>query len=207
MKIEVYSDGSAQTAATAGGWGAVIVIDGEVRKELSGYSESATNNDMELAGAVHGLEYVWNSIMNGEIPVLSSADTVTLISDSEIILNWANGKYKFKQADKLPQYERLRASVKTLNVKTKWVRGHSGDRFNERCDRLANLARKKIQEVPVDQIENKAQSSIGSKKNHTASIWHAGVLYVLDFEAMIMETYNRDAHGKRGSVIEIRETK
>jgi len=33
------------------------------------------------------------------------------------------------------------------------------------------------------------------------------VLYVMDFENMVMEKYDREAHGKRGSMIEIREEK
>ena len=207
MQIEVYSDGSATTSKNAGGWGSVIVVDGIKHKELSGHIPSATNNDAELLASVMGLEYVYEAIINGILPILTSGDTVTLISDSEIILNWANGKYRFKQVDKLPVYDRLMASVKALKVKTKWVRGHSGNVNNERCDRLANLARKQIQEVPNDKIENKVQSAIGSKKKGTASVYYKGQLFVLDFEAKVMETYNREAHGKRGSMVELREGK
>lgn len=207
MNIEVYSDGSATTAEKAGGWASVIVIDGRMYKELSGHMPSATNNDAELAAAVQGLEYVWGCIVGEKIPILQAGDTITLISDSEIILNWANGKYKFKQAAKIQQYESLRSSVKAMNVQTKWVKGHNGDKWNERCDRLANLARKQIQEVPTDQIENKSQSSIGTKKTGVVSLWYNDILHVIDLEQRIVETYNRDAHGKRGSVIEIRENR
>jgi hypothetical protein len=132
---------------------------------------------------------------------------VTLISDSQIILNWANGSYRFKQEDKLPLYDHLRRLVTKLKVRTKWVRGHSGDQWNERCDHLANLARKKIPEAPGDKVKDINQSLIGTKKNHVFSVWYQGVLKVVDFEQGLVETYSRDFHGKRGSVIEIREGK
>ncbi len=206
MRIEIYADGSAQTSATAGGWGSVIVIDGIKHKELSGHLVSATNNDAELIAALKGLEYTLEYICSFQ-GSFSIENEVTLISDSEIVLNWANGKYRFKQIDKMPLYDSLMRLMKKMKVQTLWVRGHSGNVWNERCDRLANLARKQIQEVPNDRIENKIQSSIGSKKKGTASVYYKGQLMVLDFEAGIIETYNRDAHGKRGSMIEIREGK
>jgi len=206
MKIEVYSDGSAQTSATDGGWGSVIIVDGVLHKELYGHCKSVTNNDMELMAAIKGLDYVmeWLSTNPSSFPLEYD---VTLISDSEIILNWANGKYRFKQLDKIELYNSLMRSVKKLNVKTRWVRGHSGDTWNERCDRLANLGRKQIQEVPSNQVQNKIQSQIGDKKKGTASIWYKGQLMILDFDSLIIEPYSREAHGKRGSVIEIRESK
>lgn len=205
MKIEVYSDGSAQTAATPGGWGSVVLIDGVFHTELSGYMATATNNDAEMAGAVFGLDYVltYLSGLEGSFPLEYE---VTLISDSEIILNWANGTYRFKQIEKIAVYDHLRRLVKKLNVKTQWVRGHNGNVWNERCDKLANNARKGVKET-IDKITTTVDTKIGTKKTGTASVWFRGQLMVLDFESGIIEPYSKDAHGKRGSVIEIREGK
>ena len=120
-KIDVYSDGSAQTSATAGGWGSVIVINDVVHKELNGHIPNATNNDAELIASICGLEYVLEYLASfqGSFPIETE---VTLISDSEIVLNWANGKYKFKQVSKMFLYDSLQRLVKKLKVKTKWVR-------------------------------------------------------------------------------------
>lgn len=206
MLIEVYSDGSATTSANCGGWGSVIIIDGKLHKELAGYLESATNNDAELIAAIKGLEYVLNylTILQGSFPLETE---VTLISDSQIILNWANGKYRFKQVEKMFLYDDLRRLVKKLNVKTKWVKGHDGNVWNERCDKLANNARKGIHTKELDKTSPKADTRIGTKKTGVVSIWYSGQLKVVDFENGIIENYNREAHGKRGSVIEIREDK
>jgi ribonuclease HI len=205
MKIDVYSDGSAQTSATAGGWGSVIIIDGTLHKELSGHLEFATNNDAELIAAIQGLDYVLN-LLATDLSSFPQENEVTLISDSEIVLNWANGKYRFKQIDKMPLYDHLRRLVKKMNVKTQWCRGHSGNVWNERCDKLANLARKNLQEN-IDKTKPIVDTKIGLKKNDVVSIWYGGQLKIIDFETGTIENYNRDVHGKRGSVIEIREGK
>lgn len=206
MKIEVYSDGSATTADKEGGWGAVVLVNGNLYKEFSGHLVSATNNDAELWAAIQGLEGVIEylcTFQGSEGPEFE----VTLISDSEIILNWANGKYKFKQIDKLPLYDALRRLVKKLRVKTQWVRGHSGNIWNERCDKLANDARKGIPIKDLDSANPKVDTRIGTKKRGTASVWFKDRLMVLDFETGIIEPYNREVHGKRGSFLEIREEK
>jgi ribonuclease HI len=203
MNIEIFSDGSATTADLPGGWGAVILIDGVLRKELSGHLEKATNNDAELIGALSGLDYVNEFLFQHGSWELEFE--VTLISDSQIILNWANGTYKFKQEQKMDLYDHLQRLVKKLKVKTKWVRGHSGNQWNERCDFLANQARLGLKEI--DKPKSLIDTKIGEKKKATASLWYGGKLMVLDFEQGIIEPYNREAHGKRGSVLEIRENK
>jgi ribonuclease HI len=37
------------------------------------------------------------------------------------------------------------AYVKGMDVKTRWVKSHSGDEYNERCDYLAGKARKELE--------------------------------------------------------------
>jgi ribonuclease HI len=201
--VEIYTDGSATTLGNPGGWAAVIVVDGEMFQEISGHMESATNNDAELEASIQGLSWV-----AGRSASLGYANQVTLVSDSQIILNWANGTYRFKQESKLDKFELLRKNMALLNAQTRWVRGHSGDLWNERCDKLANMARKGIVEShnsPV--VKTLIESKIGSKKNDVVSVWFKGVLRVIDFETGIIENYNREVHGKRGSVIEIRESR
>jgi len=204
MNIDVYSDGSATTSDKAGGWAFVVLIDGKFHHEHSGYLESATNNDAELVGALNGLEYVLNysCTFQGSFPVEME---VTLISDSEIVLNWTNGTYKFKQIDKLPLYEQLCRLVKKLNVKTKWVKGHSGDIWNSRCDKLANNARKGIKDL--DKSPQNGDTRIGVKKTGVVTLWFHDQLKVIDLENNIVENYDRELHGKRGSIMEIREEK
>lgn len=206
MEIKVYSDGSAQTKDRPGGWGVVILIDGLLHKELSGHLELATNNDAELIAAIKGLDYVIDHLcqyQGSEGPEFE----VTLVSDSEIVLNWANGTYRFKQIDKMPLYDHLRRLVKKLKVKTQWVRGHGNDIYNNRCDKLANNARKGIAIEGIDKPSSKGDTRIGIKKNGIVCMWYGDVLKIVDLEYNIVENYNREVHGKRGSALEIREEK
>lgn len=138
MHIEVYSDGSGMTKKTPAGYGFVVTRNGKKSYEGSGYLPLGTNNDAELAAAISGLDSLNRYFIANDIGLLES---VTLVSDSQIILNWANGTNDFKQLEKIDKYDKLMALMKQYNVKTRWVPGHSGDEFNERCDKLANAAR------------------------------------------------------------------
>lgn len=140
MKIEVYSDGSATIATKPGGYGWVLVIDGVKADEGSGYMQLASNNDAELEAAIQGLAHVLKMRVNNQIPI--GAHEIVLVSDSQIVLGWVTGAFRFKQKAKMQKFEQLQYLVRKLNVKTRWVEGHTGDEHNERCDTLANMARK-----------------------------------------------------------------
>jgi ribonuclease HI len=210
MNIEVYSDGSATTVDKPGGWAWVLSIDGEKFSEGSGYSPNATNNDMELEAAIQGLSAVlkWKNDYGGRTTTLEQLANlqVKLCSDSQLTLGWASGEYRFNQLDKLDKYKQLRTLMEQLNASCRWIKGHSGDPFNDRCDRLANNARKGIVEV-LDKPVQKVDTRIGIKKKGTLCLYFGDQLKVIDLEQNIIENYNREAHGKRGSAFQIREEK
>ncbi len=210
QKIEVWTDGSATTADKPGGYGWVLVVDDRFHSEGFGRCENATNNDMELQAAIEGLTvaiklvYPPVEILGKYDPVDLIPPQVTLCSDSQLILGWASGEYRFKQENKMEKYRQLKMLMDRMYAQTKWIKGHSGVIWNERCDKLANQARLNLN---VDKTPNTVDTRIGSKKIGVVSLWYQGILRLVDFEQGIVETYNRDAHGKRGSVIEIRESK
>lgn len=142
-QIEVFTDGSATIATKPGGYGFVILCDGVKVSEGSGQMLTATNNDAELEAAIQGLASVLKMLSSDEnYSKHGIVPPVTLVSDSEIILGWANGTYRFKQLKKRNKYDQLQFLVKKLKIKTRWVEGHSGNEHNDRCDKLANDARK-----------------------------------------------------------------
>lgn len=136
MKIEIYSDGSGTTKDTSAGWGFVVVVDGIKQYEGNGHMEFGTNNDAELRASIEGLDSLHYHFEPEELI------DIWLVSDSEIILGWASGERAFKQEEKILKYQQLRNLMAEFKVKTRWVPGHSGQEFNERCDKLANAARK-----------------------------------------------------------------
>lgn len=136
-KIDIYSDGSGNSFDSDGGWGFVMVVDGVKLKEGSGYLTSATNNVAELTAAIQGLKYVDAYIQAANI----NDYEVTLISDSQLTLGYASGLYKCKAIHLGPLNIELKKYYNKLSATTKWVKGHSGDQYNEICDQLAGQAR------------------------------------------------------------------
>jgi ribonuclease HI len=135
MDIEVYCDGSATTKDLPGGWAVVILVDGVPYREISGHLTKATNNVAEITAGISGLEAVQND------PGLLGATAITLVSDSQLVLRYATGEYQCRKYHLVPLYCKLRQLHDKLKIKTRWVKGHSGETHNERCDVLAKSAR------------------------------------------------------------------
>jgi ribonuclease HI len=138
--VVIYTDGGcAPTNPGPGGW-AAILIKGEHRKELKGGEPLTTNNRMELMAAISGLE------------ALKKPSSVDLHTDSQYVRdgitkyinNWKRNGWR--TASKQPVknqdlWQRLEAARDVHTVRWHWVKGHSGDQFNERADELVHEAR------------------------------------------------------------------
>lgn len=129
--IEVYSDGSSHAkGGKPGGWASVVVQDNQVKRLLYGGHPSTTNNRMEMTGAIEGLKYVIEKALK------APDEKVVLVSDSQLTLGFASGEYQPTKNQDLVDI--LRQLMIQLQGTTRWVKGHNGDSFNERCDRFAN---------------------------------------------------------------------
>jgi ribonuclease HI len=146
--VAIWADGACLGNPGPGGYGVVLLHAGH-RRELSGGHRHTTNNRMELLGAIRGLE------------ALTEPCAVTLCSDSIYVVkamreHWPQGwrSRGWRRADKQPVanqdlWERLLALSDSHDVTWRWVRGHSGERENERCDALASAAARG-KDLPVD---------------------------------------------------------
>ncbi|MEB3282397.1 MAG: ribonuclease HI [Lyngbya sp.] len=146
--VVLYTDGACQGNPGPGGYG-VVLIHGDRREELSGGFQLTTNNRMEMMAAIVGLQ------------VLEKKSKVTLYSDSKYLVDaiekgWAerwqaNGwKRNKKESAMNPDlWEQLLTLCSRHQVKFVWVRGHAGNRENERCDRLAVQA-SQLRNLPPD---------------------------------------------------------
>ena len=138
-QITIYTDGACLGNPGPGGYGAVLLC-GSQRKELSGGFKLTTNNRMEITAALVALE------------ALREPCRVTLYSDSQYVVNamskgWAqrwqaNGWKRNRREDAVNPdlWERMLELCRRHTVEFRWVRGHSGMKENERCDRLAVAA-------------------------------------------------------------------
>lgn len=138
-EVIIYTDGGCSGNPGPGGWGVVVIFNGEAR-QLSGGEKNTTNNRMELTAAINALSIVKNT------PDLKN-HKITVNIDSQYVKNgitvWIKGwKLKgWKTADKKPvknqdlwiQLDELNSA---LNVSWNWVKGHAGIEYNEICDQL-----------------------------------------------------------------------
>jgi ribonuclease HI len=136
--VTLYTDGGADPNPGRGGW-AVVLLDPASGKvmELSGGEPSATNNRMELTAAIRGLES------------LKRRCRVQLFTDSQYlrkgITQWLPGwvargwKRKDGELQNEDLWRRLHELIKLHDIRWDWVKGHAGNRWNERADELATL--------------------------------------------------------------------
>ena len=134
-KITIYTDGACSGNPGKGGWGAVLIY-GDKQKHLSGSAILTTNNKMELTAAIEALKAVKES------------NDIELHTDSQYvknginlwIINWKKNGWKTankKEVANKDLWIELDKYVKSHNVTWFWVKGHSGNHFNEIADNLA----------------------------------------------------------------------
>ena len=142
MSYKIYTDGSCHGNPGPGGWAFVIVTDDQIVKEKSGCMEQTTNNQMELSAAIEGLIYFNEYIQSKEVEIFTDSKYVI-----DGINSWIHGwkVNNWRTASKKPvKNDNLWKALDELNVKLKvnwnWVKGHSGDIYNDKVDLLANDA-------------------------------------------------------------------
>jgi ribonuclease HI len=136
--IEIYTDGSCLTNPGNGGWAAIIIEDGKIKK-ISGNEKTTTNNRMELLAPINALKE-----MNSESQISIYTDSqyvklgITQWINKWIINNWQTSKKEdVKNKDLWVELFNLN---KSLNVKWNWVKAHAGNTMNEEVDLLAKKA-------------------------------------------------------------------
>jgi ribonuclease HI len=136
-EVTIYTDGSCDPNPGPGGWAALLRF-GQAEKELNGYEAHTTNNRMELTAAVKALQE------------LKRPCRIQFYTDSEYLKrgitewlpNWRRRNWKRKGGAlaNIDLWQALDAELKEHVVQWDWVRGHAGNRDNNRVDQLARQA-------------------------------------------------------------------
>ena len=135
MTVDIYTDGACSGNPGPGGWGALMLCNGE-EKELSGGEAETTNNRMEMLAAIQAFQ------------ALKKPTKVRLHTDSTYlkdgitkwIANWKRNGWRTaakKPVRNADLWQLLEEVMKPHNVEWHWVKGHSGHPENERADELA----------------------------------------------------------------------
>lgn len=136
-QIALYTDGACSGNPGPGGWGVVLLYHDQ-RKELSGFVPDTTNNRMELTAVINGL----SAIKTDALPVTIYTDSKYIVDaiNQQWLDNWQ--KRNWRTASKQPVANRdLWETLLQLNQKHHpqyvWVKGHSTNVNNNRCDEMA----------------------------------------------------------------------
>jgi len=135
--VKIYCDGACWGNPGPGGWAAILITPGH-SKEIRGAEKLTTNNRMEITAALQGLK------------ALNKATSVHFFTDSSYLVNaatswmsnWKARGWKRKEGVLLNAdlWQELDRELEKHQVQWTWVKGHAGNRYNERADELATEA-------------------------------------------------------------------
>lgn len=135
-KVTIYTDGACSGNPGIGGWAAVLIYNG-VRKEISGYDKSTTNNRMELFAVIQALRTLNQSC---ECDVCTDSQYVADAFNKDWITAWQRNNWKTASKSDVKNVDLWRALLYETNrhkVNFVKVKGHADVELNERCDELA----------------------------------------------------------------------
>ena len=143
--VIIYTDGGASPNPGKGGWAAVLYSPAhDVKREIYGGEFNTTNNRMEITAAIKSLE------------ALKTPCDVDLYTDSEYLKNtfvkgwivkWQINGWKSSGNNPVLNrdlWERLLELTKIHSVKWHWIKGHSDNEMNNKCDELVHKARNEL---------------------------------------------------------------
>lgn len=149
--IIVYTDGGCINNPGSGGYGAVILLDdGDV--ELSGGVRYTTNNRMEMLACIKAMEYLKDR--SEKIIIHTDSAYISNAVNKGWLKSWErNGWLKSNKEPVLNSdlWKEILSYLKSLNVEIRWVKGHAGVKYNERCDVLANTCARR-ENLDIDYI-------------------------------------------------------
>lgn len=125
-EVTIYTDGGARpTNPGPSGWGFVAIFP-DVEYRISGEEKWSTNNRMELTAVIEAL------LFTAEEP----DNWLVFHCDSKYVINCAQNIWKrSKNTDLWELYDKALGNRR--KPKFVWIKGHSGNKYNEIADSLA----------------------------------------------------------------------
>ena len=139
QKVIIYTDGACSGNPGPGGYGAILMYENN-KKEISGGSKQTTNNIMEITAVVEALKLLKFAC---DVDVYSDSSYVVNAIEKKWIEKWQRNGWKTSSKEPVKNkelWEELDLLIKKHNVKFIKVKGHSDNKYNNRCDELARNA-------------------------------------------------------------------
>ena len=144
---EIWTDGSGSrgkcSASTPAGWGYVVVEEGEAISQASGPVTTSTSSQFYLGATVGsnntGELTAWMEAALYLLSLDQPPHRVCFHYDSKWAANMVTGETRPKRNKALVHTARAVYAALTgkIVVEWQWVKGHSGQRYNEKADELA----------------------------------------------------------------------
>ena len=127
-EYEIWTDGGYSISEGVGAYAFIVLQGNEEVYRHAERIEKSTNNRCELLAIINAVR------------LLPDHCSATIYTDSQYCIGVLTGQYRRKKnTDILDEWDIIVAS-KSLNIEFEWVKGHSGNKYNELCDELCNEA-------------------------------------------------------------------
>ena len=134
--VDMFTDGACANNPGNGGWACILFYPSYKNyiawKEISGGEKNTTNNRMELMAVIKGLEALKEPC---EVKVYTDSKYVSNAFNLNWISNWVLKNWGGVKNPDL--WQRLLELTQKHKVEFIWVKGHSDNKWNNRCDELA----------------------------------------------------------------------
>ena len=169
IAIEAATDGACSGNPGPGGWGGLIIFDDKSELEIGGSEQNTTNNRMELTAAIKTLEKLKNYKLKDNFKLRTDSKYV-IEGYTKWIINWKRNGWKTssgKPVQNLDLWQKI-DQLRINGLQMEYVKGHSGDKQNERVDKIATnyskgisiVSKVKEPESLVDFFEKNAPADI-----------------------------------------------
>jgi len=169
IAIEAATDGACSGNPGPGGWGGLIIFDDNSELEIGGSEQNTTNNRMELTAAIKTLEKLKTYKLKENFKLRTDSKYV-IEGYTKWIINWKRNGWKTssgKSVQNLDLWQKI-DQLRINGLVMEYVKGHSGDKQNDRVDKIATNYSKGIfltsnlkeSESSVDFFEKNAPSEI-----------------------------------------------
>jgi len=169
IAIEAATDGACSGNPGPGGWGGLIIFNDKSELEIGGSEQNTTNNRMELTAAIKTLEKLKTYQLKENFKLRTDSKYV-IEGYTKWIINWKRNGWKTssgKSVQNLDLWQKI-DQLRINGLVMEYVKGHSGDKQNDRVDKIATNYSKGISlesklkesESSADFFEKNAPSEI-----------------------------------------------